>query len=115
MATTIAYFDIVSEAVTVADDTLHTVTSTADVGQITNAMVNNPTTTVATITINLVQSGGTLGVTNQYVTTATIPAKRAVVLSEIIGRYLKPGDFISVKASVASVLNLTIALKEIST
>jgi len=106
---------IAQETVAITDTTLYTASSTLDNAFIAKALASNSTTSPATLTINIVQSGGSVASTNEYVIEKTIPANQQVVLHEVIGEQLDPGDFISAKASVVSTISLRISMKELST
>lgn len=112
--TTITRTSVVQETVASAAATLYTAGATLDYAFIAKALAANSTTTPATLTINIVQSGGSVESTNEYVITETIPANQSVVLFKLIGEQLDPGDFISAIASVTSTVSLRISMKEIS-
>jgi hypothetical protein len=110
---TITYSDNVQEQLPTASQLAYT-TGTVNSAHIIYATVHNESTANVTIIVNIVQSGGTAGVTNQYVS-RTIAADTSVVLNEIINRVLKTGDTIYATAGTADALNLSIGVKEIST
>ena len=112
--TTITRSNIVQETLAITDTTLYTLGSTVTNAFITKAIASNSTTTPATITINIVQSGGSVASTNEYVIEETIPANQSVVLYKLIGEQLDPGDFISAIASVTATISLRISVKELS-
>lgn len=68
----------------------------------------NTSTTDYTITLYIVRSGGTIGVTNEVWKAASIPktatAPKGVICYEAIGKILQPGDFIQAFASNASAI-----------
>jgi hypothetical protein len=74
---------------------------------------NEDTATNVTITVNVVQSGGSAGLTNQYVS-RPVPAGASLVLNELLGRVLKTGDAIYATAGAANSLNLSVGIKEIT-
>lgn len=112
--TTITRKSVVQETVAITDTTLYTGAVTIDYAFIAKVLASNSTTTPATLTINIVQSGGSVASTNEYVITETIPAKQSITIYKLIGEQLGPGDFISAIASVASTISLRISMKEIS-
>ena len=112
--TTVTRQNVVQETLAITDTTLYTAGATITNGFITKAIASNSTTTPATITINIVQSGGSVASTNEYVIEETIPANQSVVLYKLIGEQLDPGDFISAIASIVTTLSLRISIKETS-
>ena len=108
-----SYKDQVLEQAPASATTIYTA-PTVSSAHIMAATVFNESTSNVTLTGNIVQTGGTVGVTNQYVN-IIIPAQRGVVISQIIGHILKTGDFISFTAGTADALNLKIAIKELTT
>jgi hypothetical protein len=112
---TITYVDAVSEQLPATDTTIYTCPSSG-VGS-SHIIYANATCEDATgddITINIVKSGGAVAVSNQYLQARAIAAGATEVLSEVIGAVLKPGDFISAKATTASRINLKLSIKEIT-
>lgn len=73
----------------------------------------NSDTVARTLTINLVASAGAAGATN-ITMVRTILAGDTYTCPEIVGHYLDPGDFLSAKASTASVVNLRVSAREVS-
>ena len=108
----ITYKDQPLEQAAAADTTIYTAAS-IDSAHIIAATVFNESTANVTITGNIVQSGGSVAVTNRYVS-RTIPAGKPVVLTEIINHVLKNGDFISFNAGTADALNVKLAIKEVT-
>ncbi len=108
-----AYKDVILEQVPAADTTAYT-TPTVNSAHILSATVFNESTSNATLTASIVQSGGSVAVTNRYVN-VIVPAGRPVVLTSIINQVLNTGDFISFNAGTASALNLKMAIKEVTT
>ncbi len=113
----VKYLDKHSEQVTTSDVTLYTAPNTSEFqsSQIQSAVVHNVTTANVTLTVNIVQFGGTAGVTNRYLGPKQIYPGRTDALSSLVGTVLQAGDFISVVSDTASSLNLKLGIKEIST
>ena len=78
--------------------------------------MHNPTTANVTLTVNIVQVGGSVAETNRYYGPRQIyPSGSAPPsLSTLVGIVLEAGDFISVTSDTDSSLNLKIGIKEIS-
>lgn len=109
---TTAYIDKILEQVPASSTAVGSSISTVDHARIVYAACHNESAANATITINIVQSGGSASVTNEYVR-RTVPAGKTIVLSEIVGRVLATGDAIYATAGTASALNLSVGVKEV--
>lgn len=59
----------------------------------------------ATVSVNLVPSGGVAGNTNLIVKTKSLAPGETYTFPEIVGKFLNPGDFISWIASAATSVN----------
>lgn len=114
---TVKYIDVVQEQVTASDVTIYTTPSTAsfESASIIYANCTNEGTVDTDLTINLVQSGGSVAVTNRYLPPTTIYAGSSNPITPIIGATLKAGDFINSIGSLASNLNLKLTVREIYT
>lgn len=110
---TINYIDAVKEPLPAASTLIYTTPSVND-ARIVSCIVRNTSTANVSITVNIVQSGDSAGVTNEYVS-RPIAAKTTPVLSEIIGSVLKTGDKIYSTAGTANALNLKVGIKETTT
>jgi hypothetical protein len=77
------------------------------------ATVHNEGSSASTLTLNVVRSGGSVAVTNQYIK-QTIQPNQTVPLVGIVGRVLNTNDAIFALSSIASSLNLAINIKEIT-
>jgi hypothetical protein len=75
--------------------------------------VFNSDTAARTVTINLVVAAGTAGTTN-IVMVKTLLAGESYQCPEVVGHYLDPNDFLSAKASTASVVNLRVSARQVS-
>jgi len=68
---------------------------------------SSTTPAAVSFTVYLVASGGTAGdSTNSVVLTKTLQAGETYTLPEVVGHILNSGDFISVKASANSSINV---------
>lgn len=114
---TVIYRDIVQEQVTAANVTIYTAPSATNFesAHIIYGNCVNEGTVDTELTINIVQSSGSVAVTNRYFPPKVIFAGRADSLSPIVGRAIKSGDFINSIADLASNLNLSLTIKEIYT
>ena len=77
-------------------------------GRIDDLSFKNTSTADETVTVYIVRSGGSVGVTNELWKAAPIPktatAPKGVVCYEAIGKILNPGDFLKAFASTGSAL-----------
>ncbi len=111
---TISYVDAVSEQLPDTDTTIYTCPVGASSAHIQFANVTNENAgAAATIIVNIVQSGGSVDVSNQYIPIKTIAISSTNGLTGIINAVLKTGDYISAIAGTATSLNLKIGIKEI--
>ena len=112
---TIAYVDAVQEQVTASDVTIYIAPSASNFesAHIVYANCANEGIVDTELTINIVQSGDSAGVTNRYFPPKVVFAGRTDPLTRIVGAALKAGDFISSIGSLASNLNLKLTIKEI--
>ena len=74
----------------------------------------NVTGTAATLSVNLVASGGTAGANNKIISTRTIAAGESYVCTPLMGQVLEAGGFISVIAGTASAVVISCAGVEIT-
>ena len=108
----ITYDDNTVEPVPITDTEVYTA-QTLTSARIVYATAYNYSTSVESITINVVKSSSTLGDTNIY-TTRNVAAGQSVVFSELLNHILKTGDSVRVIASAADSVNLSIGIKEVS-
>jgi len=111
----IIYVDVVQEQATASNATIYTAPSASNFesAHIIYGNCANEGAVDTELTINIVQSGGSVGVTNRYFPPKVIFAGRTDPLSPLVGRAIKSGDFISSIASLADNLNLSLTIKEI--
>lgn len=105
--------DAVLEQVPGTDTTAYTAPTTVKYSQIIFGNCTNEDAVDTTLTVNIVQSGGSVAVTNRYFPPTTITAGTSDSLTSIVGAVLAPGDFISCVAGAASRLNLKLGIKEV--
>lgn len=112
---TVLYIDVVKEQVTTSSVKIYTAPSTGDFesSHIVYANCANEGAVDTELTINIVQSGGSAGVTNRYFPPKVIFAGDTDPLAPIVGRAIKTGDFISCTANLVDNLNLSLTIKEI--
>ena len=75
----------------------------------TNTSANN-----VTISVNLVTSGGTAGVSNLVVDARSIAPNETYTFPELVGQVLDPGGFISTIASAETSLTIRASGREIT-
>lgn len=68
----------------------------------------------ATLSVNLVTSGGSAGNDNLIVKTKTLQAGETYTFPEIVGAALAPSGFVSTLASAATSINIRASGREIS-
>jgi hypothetical protein len=107
---TITYENLQQEPLPAASTLVYTIPTLND-AVIVKAEAFNYSTSTATITINIVQSGGSVADTNKYYS-AIVPAGQSLVLSDIISHGLNSGDMIYAIAGTATSINLYMRVKE---
>lgn len=68
----------------------------------------------ATISVNLVTSGGAAGNDNLIVKTKTLQPSETYTFPEVVGHVILRGGFISTIASASSAINLRVSGREVS-
>ncbi len=66
----------------------------------------NTTASNATISVNLVNSGGSAGANNLIVATKSLSQNETYTFPELVGQSLEPGGFISTISGTASALTI---------
>jgi len=74
----------------------------------------NYSASAATISVNLVTTGGAAGNVNIITKTKTLQAGEVYTFPEIVGQVLSPGDFISTLAGTASAINIRASGREVT-
>lgn len=70
--------------------------------------------TAATISVNLVTTGGSAGNTNIVTKTKTLQPAEVYTFPELVGQVLNPGDFISTLAGTAGSINMRVSGREVT-
>jgi hypothetical protein len=105
-ATTINRITLYQGQPTTSATTLYTVPA-ATTAKIASIVISNTTGTAATITLDMVPSGGTTGATHRLLTAVPVPANATTVLDSVI--YMSTGDFIAGLQGTSSALTVTIS------
>ena len=74
----------------------------------------NYSASAATISVNLITSGGSAGNDNLIVKTKTLQPAETYTFPELVGQVLNPGDFISTLAGTASAINMRVSGREVT-
>lgn len=74
----------------------------------------NYNTAAATISVNLVTTGGAAGNVNLITKTKTLQPSEVYTFPELVGQVLNPGDFISTIAGTASAINMRVSGREVT-
>ncbi|GAA1892020.1 hypothetical protein [Williamsia serinedens] len=99
---------LVSKQIENAETTQYTGPANSSV-KLGKATLANPTASAVTVSVSIVKSGGTAGAANRVVAGLALAAGDSVVLSEIEGHFLGPGDLISAIAGTATAVVLVIS------
>lgn len=110
---TVQYSDNVQEQLPTSATEVYSAPSNVGSAHIIYAGVCCEDVLGSSITLNVVKSGDSVAVTNQYVQAKSVVSGGTEILSEVIGRVLRPGDSIHALAADANRLNLAISIKEI--
>lgn len=74
----------------------------------------NTTGAPATLTINLVASGGAASASNRIVSAKSLAAGECYTFPEVVGHVLNPGDFISTNAGTAAAITIRASGREVT-
>lgn len=74
----------------------------------------NYSASAATISVNLVTTGGAAGNVNVITKTKTLQVNEVYTFPEIVGQVLNPGDFISTLAGTATAINIRASGREVT-
>ena len=105
---------VIEQLTTTPGATIYTAPSTVKSSQVQSITCVNGSTSTATYTIHVVQSGESAVDGNIYADARTVAVNGQDTPPGIIGMVLKPSDFITAFASAVSSLQLKIGLKEIT-
>ena len=98
-----------------ANNTQSTVyTATGVTAIIDKFTATNYSALAATISVNLVTSGGTAGNNDLIVKAKTLQASETYTFPELVGHVLRPGGFISTLAGTASAINIRVSGREVT-
>lgn len=75
--------------------------------------VTNPTASVAYLSVNLINSGGSAGDDNVILDARAVAPSETYTCPELVGQVLSAGDTISTLASAASALTISVAGREV--
>jgi hypothetical protein len=89
---------------TTSSATMYTTTTDTKIASI---VMCNTSAATATVTISVVNSGGTAGVTNQVLSGLSIPAYTTVMMDTNI--YMTGGDFIAANQSTSGAITVSIS------
>lgn len=76
--------------------------------------VCNTTAGAVTVTVDIVDSGGSSGVTERIISARSIAAGETYTCPEVVGHILDSGDFIAALASAATSLTLRASGREVT-
>ena len=74
----------------------------------------NYSASAATISVNLVTSGGSAGNDNLIVKTKTLQPSETYTFPELVGQVLAPSGFISTIAGTSSAINIRVSGREVT-
>jgi len=74
----------------------------------------NYSASAATISVNLITSGGSAGNDNLIVKTKTLQPAETYTFPELVGHVLAPSGFISTIAGTASAINIRVSGREVT-
>lgn len=88
----------------ISSTTLYTVTAPATAATVKQILLTNYSSSAATVTVNFVPSGGSVGTTNVIISGLSISANSTITFD--ITQVLNVGDFIAASSSIASSINI---------
>lgn len=92
---------LVSQQLATSETTQYTCAASTAV-KLANATLTNTSGSGVTVSISVVKSGGTAGNANRVLSSYTVAAGDSLVIPEVSGHVLGPGDFISAIAGTAT-------------
>lgn len=102
-----------SRRLTTAIQTLYTVPDDVDTAVVAFGVCNNVGTTT-TLTLHVVDAGGSANSQNQYMSDRDIGTDAPDPLDAITGMVMESGDYIAAVAGAADLLNLRLSIMEIT-
>lgn len=103
--------DFILEQVPVTDTKVYTCPA-ATTAEIKGASCFNDDAGAVVLNVNIVQSGGSVATTNQYVQESIATVDSSDKIQGVVGVVLEAGDFISAKSDNAASLNLKVGIAE---
>ncbi len=103
---------VASQQLTGSNATYYTATNVYTI--IDSAYLCNTTGGAVTATIDLVDSGGTAGVSERCISARSIAAGETYPCPELVGQILNPGDTIQGLASAATSITFRVSGREVS-
>lgn len=97
-----------------AQTTLYTSPATGKGTLIDNFSATNYSAGAQTFSVNLVPAAGSAGNSNLIIKTRSLGAAAVDMGAEVVGKYLAPGDKISMVASAATSINVQINGRELT-
>jgi hypothetical protein len=94
-----------AQAVLTTSDVSLYVVPTGTTIKLTEIVLTNTTASGVTVSISLVPSGGTAGVTNRIFEQVPVAAYSTILIGDL-GEVMPTGEFLAAKASVAASVNL---------
>jgi len=110
---TITYKNVEQEPLPAASTLVYT-TPTVNDAVITKASAFNYGSSNVTISVNIVQNGGSIGDTNKQLS-EIVPAGKSLLLSDLIGSGLNTGDTVYAIAGAATSISFRLRIKEVTT
>ena len=108
------YVKTLVEAKTVESSQTTQYTATGVTTIIDKFTATNYSAAVATISVNLVASGGSAGNNNLITKTRSLQPSEVYTFPELVGQVLSNGDFISTIAGTASAINMRVSGREVT-
>ncbi|QYC54508.1 hypothetical protein PP508_gp29 [Gordonia phage Samman98] len=96
---------LVSQQLASSETTQYTCPSATSV-KLATATLTNTSASAVTVSVSVVKSGGTAGSANRVVSAYSLAAGDSIVISELAGVFLGPGDLVSTLAGTASAVAL---------
>jgi len=96
---------VAAQCTIAGNNTVYTVPALSAV-KVSSAALCNTTGSPVTVSVSVVPSGGTVGVTNRVVDSYPLAAHDSMVINEISGALLDAGAAINVNTSAANAVNI---------
>ncbi|MDF3280501.1 hypothetical protein [Gordonia sp. N1V] len=99
---------LVSQQLAATETTQYTCPA-ASAAKIARAVLTNTSGSAVTVSVSMVKSGGTAGAANRVIAPYTLIAGDSIIVDELQGNFLGPGDFVSTLAGTASAVTLVMS------